>query len=74
MYACVSSLSQVHAKAATGEEVPSSAVFSSRAMYDLPADGIIYCNFNQLYKIDPSTMQMWVSVSPCVIAIIYSNE
>ncbi|XP_071846759.1 UDP-N-acetylglucosamine--peptide N-acetylglucosaminyltransferase 110 kDa subunit-like isoform X1 [Apostichopus japonicus] len=55
-------LNQVHAKAATGEEVPSSAVFSSRAMYDLPSDGIIYCNFNQLYKIDPATMQMWVSI------------
>ena len=32
-------------------------------MYGLPDDAIVYCNFNQLYKIDPATLQMWVSVS-----------
>lgn len=26
----------------------------------------MYCNFNQLYKIDPSTLQMWANVSVCV--------
>ena len=54
---------QANTKAATGEEVPQSIVVTTRQQYGLPDDAIVYCNFNQLYKIDPSTLQMWVNVS-----------
>merc|ERR1712210_298083 len=30
--------------------------------YGLPDDAIVYCNFNQLYKIDPATLRMWVNI------------
>ena len=55
---------QANNRAATGEEVPQSIVITTRQQYGLPDDAIVYCNFNQLYKIDPSTLQMWVHVSP----------
>jgi len=28
----------------------------------LPDDAIVYCNFNQLYKIDPQTLESWVEI------------
>jgi hypothetical protein len=54
-------------KAATGEEVPSTILVTTRQQYGLPEDAMVYCNFNQLYKIDPETMKMWcdVSVNEC---------
>ncbi|XP_065221454.1 UDP-N-acetylglucosamine--peptide N-acetylglucosaminyltransferase 110 kDa subunit isoform X1 [Planococcus citri] len=57
---------QTHGKAATGEEVPQSIVVTSRQQYGLPEDAVIYCNFNQLYKIDPPTLQMWVNILKAV--------
>ena len=36
---------------------------TTRSQYGLPEDSIVYCNFNQLYKIDPPTLQMWANVS-----------
>ncbi|XP_059484315.1 UDP-N-acetylglucosamine--peptide N-acetylglucosaminyltransferase 110 kDa subunit [Neocloeon triangulifer] len=53
---------QTNTKAATGEEVPQSIVITTRQQYGLPEDAIVYCNFNQLYKIDPATLQMWVKI------------
>lgn len=53
---------QLNTKAATGEEVPKSIVVTTRQQYGLPEDAIVYCNFNQLYKIDPATMRMWVNI------------
>lgn len=53
---------QANNRAATGEEVPQSIVITTRQQYGLPDDAIVYCNFNQLYKIDPSTLQMWVHI------------
>jgi len=50
-------------KAATGEEVPQGIVITTCQQYGLPEEAIVYCNFNQLYKIDPRTLQMWVHVS-----------
>lgn len=35
---------------------------TTRSQYGLPEDAIVYCNFNQLYKIDPSTLQMWANI------------
>jgi len=52
----------VSAKAATGEEVPEQILVTSRQQYGLPEDAIVYCNFNQLYKIDPPTLKMWVNI------------
>ena len=54
---------QTNNKAATGEEVPQSIVITTRQQYGLPDEAVVYCNFNQLYKIDPVTLQMWVHVS-----------
>ncbi|XP_038055705.1 UDP-N-acetylglucosamine--peptide N-acetylglucosaminyltransferase 110 kDa subunit-like [Patiria miniata] len=55
-------VNQVQPKAATGEEVPTTPIITTRSMYSIPDDAIVYCNFNQLYKIDPATLQMWVSI------------
>ncbi|XP_024084050.1 UDP-N-acetylglucosamine--peptide N-acetylglucosaminyltransferase 110 kDa subunit isoform X2 [Cimex lectularius] len=53
---------QTNNKAATGEEVPQSIVITTRQQYGLPDEAVVYCNFNQLYKIDPVTLQMWVNI------------
>uniref|UniRef100_A0A8C6ERX6 UDP-N-acetylglucosamine--peptide N-acetylglucosaminyltransferase 110 kDa subunit n=1 Tax=Marmota marmota marmota TaxID=9994 RepID=A0A8C6ERX6_MARMA len=53
---------QINNKAATGEEVPHTIIVTTRSQYGLPEDAIMYCNFNQLYKIDPSTLQMWAII------------
>lgn len=53
---------QTNNKAATGEEVPQNIVITTRKQYYLPDDAIVYCNFNQLYKIDPLTLQSWVYI------------
>lgn len=60
---------QTNNKAATGEEVPQNIVITTRQQYLLPDDAVVYCNFNQLYKIDPITLHMWVSrieLKPCI--------
>ncbi|CAH0391368.1 unnamed protein product [Bemisia tabaci] len=57
---------QTNNKAATGEEVPQSIVITTRQQYGLPEDAVVYCNFNQLYKIDPLTLQMWVKILQAV--------
>lgn len=53
---------QMNNRAATGEEAPKSIVVTSRQQYNLPEDAVVYCNFNQLYKIDPKTLSVWVSI------------
>ena len=53
---------QINAKAATGEEVPEQIMVTTRQQYGLPDDAIVFCNFNQLYKIDPATLRMWVNI------------
>lgn len=53
---------QTNNKAATGEEVPQNIVITTRQQYGLPDNAIVYCNFNQLYKIDPMTLESWVTV------------
>jgi len=63
---------QTNNKAATGEEVPQSIVITTRQQYGLPDDAIVYCNFNQLYKIDPATLQTWAAVS--IISIDSSTD
>ncbi|XP_076623152.1 O-linked N-acetylglucosamine (GlcNAc) transferase sxc isoform X1 [Colletes latitarsis] len=53
---------QVNNKTATGEEVPQNIVITTRQQYGLPEDAVVYCNFNQLYKIDPLTLHMWAHI------------
>lgn len=53
---------QLNNKAATGEEAPNSIVVTSRQQYGLPQNAVVYCNFNQLYKIDPETLTSWVNI------------
>jgi len=53
---------QINAKAATGEEIPDQIMVTTRQQYGLPDDAVVFCNFNQLYKIDPSTLKMWVNI------------
>lgn len=47
-------------------------VVTTRSQYGLPEDSIVYCNFNQLYKIDPPTLQMWANVCLAVDNSCYS--
>ena len=53
---------QTSTKAATGEEVPTKVILTTRLQYGLPEDAVVYCNFNQLYKIDPQTFEMWCNI------------
>lgn len=53
---------QMNNRAATGEEAPSSIVVTTRQQYNLPENAVVYCNFNQLYKIDPKILRVWVSI------------
>merc|ERR1719509_379964 len=53
---------QINAKAATGEEIPQEILVTTRQQYMLPEDAVVFCNFNQLYKIDPGTLKMWVNI------------
>jgi len=57
---------QTEPKAASGEEVPKSILVTTRQQYGLPDKAVIFCNFNQLYKIDPSTLKMWISILKAV--------
>lgn len=53
---------QTNNKAATGEEIPQNIIISARCQYSLPEEAVVYCNFNQLYKIDPNTLEMWLDI------------
>ena len=33
-----------------------------RAMFDLPADAFVFCNFNHPQKIDPASMNVWMEI------------
>lgn len=43
-------------------KIPTDLPITSRAQYGLPENAIVYCNFNQLYKIDPDTLKSWVNI------------
>lgn len=46
----------------SGERIPSTVPIITRSHYGLPEEAIVYCNFNQLYKIDPPTLRSWVNI------------
>ncbi|VDD83022.1 unnamed protein product [Mesocestoides corti] len=53
---------QTQSRASAGEEIPVNIIITSRQHYGLPEDAVVFCNFNQLYKIDPQTMKMWTDI------------
>lgn len=42
--------------------LPTDLPFTSRAQYNLSENAVVFCNFNQLYKIDPPTLESWVKI------------
>lgn len=44
-------------------EAPKDLVVTTRQQYGLPDDAIVYSNFQQLYKLNPTILQVWVNVS-----------
>ena len=42
--------------------MPTDLPLTSRAQYGLPEGAVVFCNFNQLYKIDPVTFENWASI------------
>jgi len=48
-----------------------------RAFYNLPENAIVFCNFSKLYKIDPFTFRMWLTildkVPSSVLWLLYLN-
>ncbi|XP_065186936.1 UDP-N-acetylglucosamine--peptide N-acetylglucosaminyltransferase 110 kDa subunit-like isoform X2 [Sycon ciliatum] len=54
------------ARVANGELPPSCLPLTVRSQYNLPAGKIVYCNFNQLYKINPATLRMWANILKAV--------
>lgn len=42
--------------------MPHTILVTSRQQYGLPEDAVVFCNFNQLYKIDPPTLDMWCEI------------
>ena len=37
-------------------------VVTTRRQYGLPEDACVFCNFNQLYKIDPAILTVWCNI------------
>jgi predicted O-linked N-acetylglucosamine transferase (SPINDLY family) len=43
-------------------EAPDLDLAGERADHDLPAEGFVFCNFNQLYKLSPDTFARWCEI------------
>ena len=59
-------LSNFEQQASQGECQVVSAVVTTRKQYGIPDDAVVYCNFNQLYKLDPNTMKSWCNILKAV--------
>jgi protein O-GlcNAc transferase len=46
----------------SGERIPSTTPNTCRSQYGLPENAFVFCNFNQLYKIDPKTLRVWANI------------
>ena len=55
-------LSNFEQQASQGECQVVNAVYTTRKQYGLPEHAVVYCNFNQLYKLDPKTMGAWCRI------------
>ena len=42
--------------------LPTDLPLTVRSQYNLPDKAIVFCNFNQLYKIDPDTLGNWIKI------------
>lgn len=42
--------------------LPTDLPFTSRSQYNLAENAVVFCNFNQLYKIDPPTLESWIRI------------
>ena len=51
-----------HNLAKSARYVLDRSVLPTRASYGVPEDRFVLCNFNQLYKMDPSIFSTWMSV------------
>ena len=61
-------------RTATGEEVPQDIIVTTRQQYGLPDDAIVFCNFQQLYKINPQIMKIWMNVSVAQFSLLGINS
>ena len=59
-------LANFEQQASQGECQVVNAVCTTRKQYGLPENAIVYCNFNQLYKLDPKTMGAWCNILKAV--------
>eukprot|EP00800_Vazella_pourtalesii_P021339 TRINITY_DN788_c0_g1_i11.p1 TRINITY_DN788_c0_g1~~TRINITY_DN788_c0_g1_i11.p1 ORF type:complete len:765 (-),score=209.82 TRINITY_DN788_c0_g1_i11:144-2438(-) len=55
-------LTQVVIDQSATPSLPRSLPLTLRSQYSLPERAVIFCNFNQLYKIDPPTLKSWVDI------------
>lgn len=44
------------------EELAESVKYYNRSTYNLPENVVVFCNFGKLYKIDPFTLRMWLTI------------
>jgi protein O-GlcNAc transferase len=51
-----------HSYQANDRKRPIAGDVSGRAALDLPGNGFVFCNFNQSYKITPSTFASWMRI------------
>ena len=42
--------------------LPTDLPYTSRSQYNLAENAVVFCNFNQLYKIDPPTLESWIRI------------
>lgn len=49
-----------------GDVLAKNIVFTTRAQYGLKPESIVFCNFNQLFKLDPSTFESWLKIISAV--------
>lgn len=56
----------------SGEKIINQIVVTSRKHYNLPDNVVVFCNFNQLYKIGPDTLKMWVRIlQSCAKSVLW---
>lgn len=55
-----------HTYMVTDGNQPVSERATTRAEHGLPAEGIVFCSFNQPYKIDPEMFDVWMAVMKAV--------
>ncbi|TYZ67101.1 hypothetical protein PybrP1_002835, partial [[Pythium] brassicae (nom. inval.)] len=46
----------------SARDVLDAAKCPTRAHYGVPEDAFVFCNFNQVYKIDPATFATWMNI------------